>query len=52
VPALSLPCGFAGGLPAGLQLIGPAGDEATALRLADAFQRRTDHHLRRPELPA
>jgi aspartyl-tRNA(Asn)/glutamyl-tRNA(Gln) amidotransferase subunit A len=52
VPALSLPCGFAGGLPVGLQLIGRAGGDATPLRIADAYQRRTDHHLRRPELPA
>jgi len=51
-PALSLPCGFAGGLPVGMQLVGRSGDEATLLRLADAFQRRTDYHLRRPELPA
>jgi aspartyl-tRNA(Asn)/glutamyl-tRNA(Gln) amidotransferase subunit A len=52
VPAVSLPCGFAAGLPVGLQLIGPAGGDAAALRLADAYQRRTDHHLRRPELAA
>jgi aspartyl-tRNA(Asn)/glutamyl-tRNA(Gln) amidotransferase subunit A len=52
VPAVSIPCGFVGGLPVGMQLIGRPADEATPLRLADAFQRRTDHHLRRPELPA
>jgi aspartyl-tRNA(Asn)/glutamyl-tRNA(Gln) amidotransferase subunit A len=52
VPAISLPCGLVRGLPVGLQLIGRAADEATPLRLADAFQRRTDHHRRRPELPA
>jgi aspartyl-tRNA(Asn)/glutamyl-tRNA(Gln) amidotransferase subunit A len=51
-PALSLPCGFAGGLPVGMQLVGRSLGEATLLRLADAFQRRTDHHLRRPELAA
>jgi aspartyl-tRNA(Asn)/glutamyl-tRNA(Gln) amidotransferase subunit A len=51
-PALSLPCGFAGGLPVGMQLVGRSRGEATLLRLADAFQRRTDHHLRRPELAA
>jgi len=48
LPALSLPCGLAGGLPVGLQLLAPPLEEATLLRVADAYQRRTDHHLRRP----
>jgi aspartyl-tRNA(Asn)/glutamyl-tRNA(Gln) amidotransferase subunit A len=50
LPALSTPCGFAKGLPIGLQLIGRPGADATVLRIADAYQRRTDHHLRRPEV--
>jgi aspartyl-tRNA(Asn)/glutamyl-tRNA(Gln) amidotransferase subunit A len=48
IPGVSIPCGFAKGLPVGLQLLGRALDEATLLRIADAFQRRTDHHGRRP----
>jgi aspartyl-tRNA(Asn)/glutamyl-tRNA(Gln) amidotransferase subunit A len=48
LPGVSLPCGFVGGLPAGLQLLARPLDDATALRVADAFQRRTDHHRRRP----
>ena len=54
VPAISLPCGFAapsaGGaaLPVGLQLLGRPLEDACVLRAADAYQRRTDHHLRRP----
>jgi aspartyl-tRNA(Asn)/glutamyl-tRNA(Gln) amidotransferase subunit A len=52
LPAISLPCGLAGGLPVGLQLLGRAGDDATPLRVADAFQRRTAFHEARPELPA
>jgi aspartyl-tRNA(Asn)/glutamyl-tRNA(Gln) amidotransferase subunit A len=52
LPGVSLPCGFVGGLPAGLQLLARPLDDATALRVADVFQRRTDHHRRRPpELP-
>jgi aspartyl-tRNA(Asn)/glutamyl-tRNA(Gln) amidotransferase subunit A len=48
-PACSLPCGFsAGGLPIGLQIVGRPFDEATVLRAADAFQRLTDFHQRRP----
>jgi aspartyl-tRNA(Asn)/glutamyl-tRNA(Gln) amidotransferase subunit A len=48
VPALSVPCGFVRGLPVGLQLMGAVLDEATPLKLADAYQRRTDWHRRRP----
>ena len=42
LPALSVPCGFAGGvLPIGLQLIGRPFDEASILRAADAYERET-----------
>ena len=48
-PACAVPCGFTeGGLPIGMQLIGRPFDEATLLRAADAFQRLTDFHTRRP----
>jgi len=47
IPGVSLPCGLVRGLPAGMQLLGRPLDEATLLRVADAYQRRTDHHLRR-----
>jgi aspartyl-tRNA(Asn)/glutamyl-tRNA(Gln) amidotransferase subunit A len=49
IPGLSIPCGLVRGLPVGLQLLGPALGEAVLLRAADAFQRRTRHHERRPE---
>jgi aspartyl-tRNA(Asn)/glutamyl-tRNA(Gln) amidotransferase subunit A len=48
LPGLSLPCGFSGDLPVGLQLLGPALGEAALLSAADAYQRGTDWHLRRP----
>lgn len=48
LPALSLPCGQSEGLPVGLQLIGRRLDEATILRVGDAFERRTEHHLSAP----
>ena len=48
LPGVSLPCGAHAGLPVGLQLLAPALDEATLLRAADAYQRRTGHHLARP----
>ncbi|GGH38812.1 Asp-tRNA(Asn)/Glu-tRNA(Gln) amidotransferase subunit GatA [Paenibacillus segetis] len=50
VPALSVPCGFAEGLPVGLQIIGKAFDESTVLRVAHAFEAHTDHHKQRPSL--
>jgi aspartyl-tRNA(Asn)/glutamyl-tRNA(Gln) amidotransferase subunit A len=45
---VSTPCGFAGGLPVGLQLLAPTLGEAVMLRAADAYERRTDWHARRP----
>ncbi|MNI19121.1 Glutamyl-tRNA(Gln) amidotransferase subunit A [compost metagenome] len=50
VPALSVPCGFADGLPVGLQIIGKAFDESSILRVAHAFEAHTDHHKQRPSL--
>jgi aspartyl-tRNA(Asn)/glutamyl-tRNA(Gln) amidotransferase subunit A len=50
IPGLSLPCGFADGLPAGLQLLGRPFDEATLLRAGHAYQSLTTHHLARPPL--
>ncbi|HEY5646766.1 MAG TPA: Asp-tRNA(Asn)/Glu-tRNA(Gln) amidotransferase subunit GatA [Pseudomonadales bacterium] len=49
LPAMSLPCGFHRGLPLGMQLIGPHFAEQQLLRTAEAYQRRTDWHHRRPE---
>jgi aspartyl-tRNA(Asn)/glutamyl-tRNA(Gln) amidotransferase subunit A len=48
IPGVSIPCGFAHGLPVGMQLLGRGLDEAALLRVADAFQRRSDYHLQRP----
>lgn len=48
IPALSMPAGDADGLPVGVQLMGPHFGEPRLLALASAFQRATDHHLRRP----
>lgn len=50
-PSLSLPCGFVGGLPIGLLLNGRGFEDATVLAAAHAFERATDWHLRRPDLP-
>jgi aspartyl-tRNA(Asn)/glutamyl-tRNA(Gln) amidotransferase subunit A len=51
LPALSVPCGFAEGLPVGLQLIGRPFDEATILRVGHAYQEITRWHDMRPPDP-
>jgi aspartyl-tRNA(Asn)/glutamyl-tRNA(Gln) amidotransferase subunit A len=48
LPGISVPCGFAGGLPIGFQLIGKMFDEATILRAADAYERATNWHATAP----
>jgi aspartyl-tRNA(Asn)/glutamyl-tRNA(Gln) amidotransferase subunit A len=50
LPGISVPCGFAGTLPIGFQLIGRMFDEATILRAADAYERLTDWNKRSPTL--
>lgn len=49
VPAISLPCGFAGRLPIGLQLIGPHFGERAILQAAQAYEAATPFHQRKPE---
>jgi aspartyl-tRNA(Asn)/glutamyl-tRNA(Gln) amidotransferase subunit A len=48
VPAMSIPCGFARGLPVGLQIAGPHFGESRLLNVAHAFQKETDWHRRMP----
>ena len=48
LPGISIPCGFKGLLPLGLQLLAAPLEEAKLLRVADAYQRRTEHHLALP----
>jgi aspartyl-tRNA(Asn)/glutamyl-tRNA(Gln) amidotransferase subunit A len=48
-PALSVCCGYTqAGLPMGLQLVGRRFEEATLLRLGDAYERATPWRQRRP----
>jgi aspartyl-tRNA(Asn)/glutamyl-tRNA(Gln) amidotransferase subunit A len=49
LPGISVPCGFAGRLPIGIQFIGRMFDEPSILRVADAHERATEWHRRGPE---
>jgi aspartyl-tRNA(Asn)/glutamyl-tRNA(Gln) amidotransferase subunit A len=48
LPGMSVPAGFDGGMPVGVQLIGNYCDEARLLNAAHRFQQATDWHQRAP----
>ena len=48
LPGMSIPCGFADGLPSGLQLIGNYFSEARLLNVAHRYQQATDWHAQLP----
>ena len=50
LPAISVPCGFSGGLPVGLQLIGRRFDDSSVLRAAYAYEQATTWHEKFPDL--
>ena len=51
LPAISVPCGFTDArLPIGLQLTGRRFDEATLLRVADAYERDTEWSTQPPPI--
>jgi aspartyl-tRNA(Asn)/glutamyl-tRNA(Gln) amidotransferase subunit A len=51
LPALAVPCGFSSsGLPLSMQIVGKPFDEATVLRVGDAYQRTVDWQLRVPPI--
>lgn len=49
LPAISVPAGFVGGLPVGLQLAAPGFAEGRLLAAAQALERGSDWHRARPE---
>src|SRR3569623_870957 len=49
LPGMSVPAGFVGQRPVGLQLIGNYFDEARLLNVAHQYQQVTDWHVRAPE---
>ncbi|RRK09810.1 Asp-tRNA(Asn)/Glu-tRNA(Gln) amidotransferase subunit GatA [Lactiplantibacillus garii] len=50
LPGMSVPAGFADGLPVGLQLIGKAFDESTLYKAGYAFEQATDVHQQTPKV--
>jgi aspartyl-tRNA(Asn)/glutamyl-tRNA(Gln) amidotransferase subunit A len=50
LPAISVPAGFADGLPIGMQIIGKPFDEETILHVAFAYEQSTDWHKRKPSI--
>jgi aspartyl-tRNA(Asn)/glutamyl-tRNA(Gln) amidotransferase subunit A len=50
IPGLSIPAGFCGGLPVGMQILGKPFSEETLLRVAYAYEQATDWHKQRPKL--
>lgn len=49
LPGMSVPCGFANGLPTGLQIIGDYFAEQKLLNVAHQFQLATDWHKQAPQ---
>ena len=50
VPAMSIPHGFAYGLPIGLQLMGNYLEESKILNFAHQYQKNSDWHIKSPNL--
>jgi len=50
IPAMSIPCGFADGLPVGLQIMGRPFEEEKILQVAYAYEQATAWHQQRPML--
>ncbi|MBI5304411.1 MAG: Asp-tRNA(Asn)/Glu-tRNA(Gln) amidotransferase subunit GatA [Chloroflexi bacterium] len=50
IPTIAIPCGFADGLPVGLQVMARAFDETRMLQVAYAYEQVTEWHTRKPSL--
>lgn len=50
IPALSVPCGFADGLPVGLHIQGKMWDEETILKVGYVYEQATNWHREKPKI--
>jgi len=50
IPGLSVPAGFVGGLPVGLQILGRHFGEETLLRIGFAYEQANEWHKRKPTI--
>ena len=50
LPLLSMPCGFANGMPLGISLVSRPFTENVILGMGQRYQERTDWHKRRPKV--
>lgn len=50
IPGVSIPCGFVGNLPVGLQILGPFMREDLILDIAKIYENNTEWHLRKAEI--
>lgn len=50
IPGLSVPCGFANGMPVGLQILGKHMDEETILNVGEVYESATQWRKEKPKL--
>jgi len=50
LPAISIPCGFADGLPIGMQLIGRRFDEKRLFNIGHKYEQATEFHKEKPNI--
>jgi aspartyl-tRNA(Asn)/glutamyl-tRNA(Gln) amidotransferase subunit A len=48
LPGMSIPVGFSGGLPVGMQILGTHFSEGRLLNVAHRYQQETDWHQKMP----